>query len=148
MKMSCCLVCGELARGHCATCTEATYCSREHQNVHWIQGGHRYACYDHREDPLLELELDLENAHPLVARNIDSIQRRIGEDILRKNDSARARDWLRYNHIEAHTTENIEGIIQKAKDAWRDFKEWRKERKRQNRKRRNKKQIFKEDEDE
>lgn len=119
--MKSCLVCGEVERGVCATCKEASYCSREHQNVHWIEGGHRYVCYDHREDPLMELRLDLEEPHPLVAQSLDAVQRRLGEQILRQNDSERAREWLRYNHIEQ--IDGIFGDLKKSvKKGWQDFK--------------------------
>lgn len=136
--MSSCLVCGEAARGACATCREANYCSREHQNVHWIEGGHRYACYNHKEDPLLELEMDLEEPHPLVARCIDGVQQRLGEQILRNNDEQGAREWLRHNHIEVFQQQNVEGFFADAKEAvkkgWAHYKKKRNQRKGKGRK--------------
>ncbi|KAI9207245.1 programmed cell death protein 2 [Polychytrium aggregatum] len=39
-----CFVCGMDGTKRCAKCQVARYCSREHQLVHWNQGGHKQQC--------------------------------------------------------------------------------------------------------
>jgi hypothetical protein len=90
-----CFVCGKNCKENtgCTKCQNATYCSKQCQELDWNNGGHSKLCFNIRDakDVLLELELDLEDPF-IKPHNQEDYEE--GRFILKQQDVNAAISWL------------------------------------------------------
>jgi hypothetical protein len=98
-----CFVCGKNCKENtgCTKCQNATYCSKQCQELDWNNGGHSKLCFNARDpkDVLLELELDLED--PFINHHTQEDFEE-GKRILGQQDVNAAISWLVENRHNAY----------------------------------------------